>query len=110
MTLSVERRAATSRAIGSSEAAGPPAPHVHMRFGSGETSVTALQDCSVAVSPGQRATIIGPSGCGKSTLLRIFANILESTSGEVLVGGASPSEAPQAHAYSFVFQNSVMLP
>jgi NitT/TauT family transport system ATP-binding protein len=81
-----------------------------MRFGSGDGAVTALDRCSVSIEPEQRVAIIGPSGCGKSTLLRIFANILEPTTGKVLVGGTSPSEARRSRAYSFVFQNSVMLP
>jgi NitT/TauT family transport system ATP-binding protein len=90
--------------------AGLYANAVQMRFGNGDTTVTALQDCSLAIAPGQRASIIGPCGCGKSTLLRIFANILDATHGDVRVGGMSPSEARKSRAYSFVFQNSIMLP
>jgi NitT/TauT family transport system ATP-binding protein len=83
---------------------------VHMVFGAGDEQTVALAGCSIEVKAGEHAAIIGPSGCGKSTLLRIFANIVEATSGEVLVGGQSPSAARKAKAYSFVFQNSVMLP
>jgi NitT/TauT family transport system ATP-binding protein len=110
MTVSLDQRTSDSSSTESARAAGLYARDVHMRFGRGDASVTALQDCSVAISPGERATIIGPSGCGKSTLLRIFAHILEATSGDVLVGGTTPSEARKSRAYSFVFQNSVMLP
>jgi NitT/TauT family transport system ATP-binding protein len=94
----------------SARAAGLFAQGVGMEFGTDAARVTALRDCSVAIAPGQRASIIGPSGCGKSTLLRIFANILVATQGEVAVGGMTPSEARKKRAYSFVFQNSVMLP
>ena len=81
-----------------------------MEFGKGESLVTALDECSLAVEPGERASIIGPSGCGKSTLLRIFANILDPTSGVVTMGGNTTRASRRAREYSFVFQNSVMLP
>src|SRR5258708_7860774 len=110
MTLTLGQTAVSDVGSESARSAGLSARNVRMSFGNGDASVTALEACSVAVTPGQRATIIGPSGCGKSTLLRIFANILNATSGEVLVGGATPSEARKARAYSFVFQNSIMLP
>ena len=95
---------------GTARDAGLFAQNVRMGFGSGDAEVIALNDCSISIKPGERAAIIGPSGCGKSTLLRIFANILSPTTGDVQVGGLSPSEARRSRAYSFVFQNSVMLP
>ena len=84
--------------------------NVDMVFGKGSDATVALRDCSFAVAAGERATLIGPSGCGKSTLLRILANIVEPSSGQVLVGGVPPSATRRAHSYSFVFQHSVMLP
>jgi NitT/TauT family transport system ATP-binding protein len=81
-----------------------------MDFGKGDSLVTALEDCSIAIEPGERASIIGPSGCGKSTLLRIFGNILDPTAGQVVVGGKTSRDSRRARDYSFVFQNSVMLP
>jgi NitT/TauT family transport system ATP-binding protein len=110
VTLALDVRSEQRSAVDAARDAGLYAERVVMRFGSGESSVTALHDCSVAIAPGERVSIIGPSGCGKSTLLRIFANILSATDGDVRVGGMSPSEARKARAYSFVFQNSVMLP
>jgi NitT/TauT family transport system ATP-binding protein len=110
MTLSAPESTAALVAPESAREAGLFARNVQMTFGKGDSMVTALDDCSLAIAPGQRAAIIGPSGCGKSTLLRIFANILQATSGEVMVGGGTPSDARKSHSYSFVFQNSVMLP
>lgn len=72
--------------------------------------VIALDNVSLDVKPGELVTLIGPSGCGKSTLLRLVADILQPTLGELVVDGLTPSEARKRRAYSFVFQNPVMLP
>jgi NitT/TauT family transport system ATP-binding protein len=51
--------------------------------------LTALQDISLQVRPGEFLCIVGPSGCGKSTLLHLIAGLQRQTSGEVLVDDAS---------------------
>ncbi len=48
----------------------------------------ALDDVSFTVDHGQTLGIIGPNGSGKSTLLKLMANILQPTSGEVIVNGS----------------------
>ena len=49
--------------------------------------VTALNECSLTISPGEVVAIIGPSGSGKSTLLRCL-NLLETpTSGHIFFDG-----------------------
>ena len=73
-------------------------------------SLLALDDISLTVGDNEFVTLLGPSGCGKSTLLRLVADILQPTSGEILLHGVSPQIARERLLYSFVFQNPVMMP
>ena len=61
--------------------------HVSKIYGTGETSVKALDDVSFSVEQGQFVAIIGPSGSGKSTLLHILGGVDTPTSGKVYVDG-----------------------
>jgi phosphonate transport system ATP-binding protein len=45
----------------------------------------ALDDCTVAIAPGEFVIVIGPSGSGKSTLLRCINRLVPPTSGQVIV-------------------------
>jgi putative ABC transport system ATP-binding protein len=46
---------------------------VTRRYGTGpEAAITALDDVTVSVGPGQVVAITGPSGSGKSTLLHVI--------------------------------------
>lgn len=75
-----------------------------------EGPLTALENLSFEVGDREFVSLIGPSGCGKSTVLRLVADILQPTSGEILVHGEPPAEARRKRLYSFVFQDPVMLP
>jgi NitT/TauT family transport system ATP-binding protein len=58
-----------------------------MRFGSTEDGVTALDNVSFTVAPGEFLAVIGPSGCGKSTLFNIIGGLLGGYDGRVAVAG-----------------------
>jgi putative ABC transport system ATP-binding protein len=85
-------------------------------FGSGQARVTALDDVSLSVEPGEFVAIMGPSGSGKSTLLHLAGGLDQPTSGRVLLGGrdlAGRNAASLAHALrhqiGFVFQSFNLL-
>lgn len=54
-------------------------------FGSGDTSVTAVDDVNFEVEKGDLVTLLGPSGCGKTTLLRLTNRLLSLTRGKIIV-------------------------
>lgn len=81
---------------------------VSMVYLASEKKVTALQNISFDIKKGEFISLLGPSGCGKSTLLRIIADLLQSTSGEVLIGGKAPREIRNEKKYGIVFQNPVL--
>ena len=58
-----------------------------MHFGSAEDGVTALDNVSFTVAPGEFLAVIGPSGCGKSTLFNIIGGLLGGYDGRVVVAG-----------------------
>ncbi len=78
-----------------------------MVFNQGRSNqVDALVDIDLVVAPQDFVALIGPSGCGKSTLLRLIANLIEPTSGTVLVNGKSASQSRLDQDYGMAFQQS----
>ncbi|MAG50621.1 ATP-binding protein [archaeon] len=49
--------------------------------------IWALRDINLKVKQGECLGIIGPNGSGKTTLLRVLANVLQPTTGKVIVNG-----------------------
>jgi NitT/TauT family transport system ATP-binding protein len=74
----------------------------------GARGVTALEDIELDVRPGELISLIGPSGCGKSTLLRVIGDLVEPTSGTVVVNGKSARQARLDRDYGIVFQDPVL--
>ena len=77
------------------------------RFNDGKPNqVDALVDIDLAIAPTEFVSLIGPSGCGKSTLLRLIADLLQPTSGTLLVNGKSASQARLDQDYGMAFQQA----
>jgi iron(III) transport system ATP-binding protein len=77
------------------------------RFG----AVTAVDDVSLTVEPGELFFLLGPSGCGKTTLLRIIAGFYEPDAGSVRFGDADVTLRPAYRRQcGMVFQNYALWP
>src|SRR5207237_2527857 len=72
------------------------------------TGVTALQDIKLDIGAGEFVSLIGPSGCGKSTLLRIIGDLIQPSTGSVVVNGKTAHRARLDHDYGIVFQDAVL--
>ncbi|MFF2197460.1 dipeptide ABC transporter ATP-binding protein [Streptomyces sp. NPDC058157] len=74
-------------------------------FGRGRRKVTAVDDVSLTLHPGETLGIVGESGSGKSTLGRMLVGLLPPTAGELRHSGtATTGIAPRAQ---MVFQDPV---
>lgn len=58
---------------------------VGVRYGSAKAPVTAVEDVTLSVAPGEFVVLVGPSGCGKTTLLRLVAGFERPAAGAVRV-------------------------
>jgi NitT/TauT family transport system ATP-binding protein len=79
-----------------------------MTFASQERTTTALSEVSLEVQQGEFVSLLGPSGCGKSTLLRLIGDLLQPSSGTLLVKGKTPARARRDREYGIVFQAPVL--
>ncbi|QBQ99793.1 ABC transporter ATP-binding protein [Paraburkholderia pallida] len=83
--------------------------HVTRRFPAkhGKTTMTAVNDVSLAIRTGEVVSLIGPSGCGKSTLLNMGAGLYAPSEGEVFVAGRRVSGPSQQVA--FMLQKDLLM-
>jgi len=82
--------------------------HISKRYASAGGPVTAVDDMSFDVGPGEFVSIIGPSGCGKSTLFNIIGGLIGDYEGRVAVAGATISGTHPA--IGMVFQEESTFP
>jgi spermidine/putrescine transport system ATP-binding protein len=81
--------------------------HLTKRFG----GITAVDDVSLEIRPGEFVSLLGPSGCGKTTTLRILAGFTQPTAGAVAIGGRSMlGVPPYRRPVNMVFQHYALFP
>jgi spermidine/putrescine transport system ATP-binding protein len=80
---------------------------VTKRFG----DVTAVDDLSLEIRPGEFFSLLGPSGCGKTTTLRMIGGFEEVASGTIFLGEQDVTDLPPfKRATNTVFQNYALFP
>jgi NitT/TauT family transport system ATP-binding protein len=61
--------------------------NITKRFETPDGVLTAVDDVSLTVAPGEFLGVIGPSGCGKSTLFNVIGGLTDNYDGRVAIGG-----------------------
>ena len=83
---------------------------VTKRFGAGPSAVTAVQDVTFDMRPGEFVSIIGPSGCGKSTLFGMIGGLVAGWQGSISVDGAPIRPGATHRDIGMVFQEESTFP
>lgn len=85
-------------------------------YGTGDTTVKALNGVSFEIIKGEFVAIMGASGSGKTTLLRILALLDDATDGEYTIRGLEVSSLPEAERsyyrltqVGYVFQDYALI-
>src|SRR5215203_5979921 len=78
------------------------------RFETQDGVLTAVDDVSFHVVPGEFLSVIGPSGCGKSTLFNVIGGLMGGYDGRVTVGGET-IRGPHA-SIGMIFQEESTFP
>ena len=74
-------------------------------------SLTAIDNISLDVYPGEFLTLLGPSGCGKTTILRVIAGFEDPTQGGVFLNGVRVNGIPpNKRDVNTVFQSYALFP
>ena len=91
--------------------------NVTKTYKEGNSSITALNNASMDVKPGEFVAIVGPSGSGKSTLLSIVGALLKPTSGTVNINDKEITKLSskelskfRLQEIGFILQSSNLIP
>jgi len=86
-------------------------------YNEGSNRVSALDNVSITVEPGEFIAVVGPSGSGKSTFLSVAGALLKPSEGEVKLNGQDISKLSgnqlsgiRLHEVGFIMQASNLVP
>ncbi len=86
--------------------------HLTVRYSlSRHEQLTAIDDVSLQLQPGETLAVVGESGCGKSTLAKAICGLLPASSGDILLHGEALPSRPQqrirfaARHMQYIFQD-----
>jgi putative ABC transport system ATP-binding protein len=86
-------------------------------YGTGDSTVHALNDVTVEFITGEFTAIMGPSGSGKSTLMHCLAGLEDLTSGSAIIGGVLVNQLSDKELtrlrrdkIGFIFQSFNLVP
>lgn len=86
-------------------------------YQTGDLVVTAVDEASLQVQPGEFVALVGPSGSGKTTMLAMLAALLEPSSGQVIIDGQDLSRMKEnqrvvfrRQKIGFTFQSNNLVP
>jgi len=90
---------------------------VSLVLGDGDQQVTALDNVSLSVAPGELLAVVGPSGSGKSSLLAVCGGLRKPSAGRIFVSDTEITALNddqltriRREKVGFVFQQSNLLP
>ncbi|HCN59261.1 MAG TPA: hemin ABC transporter ATP-binding protein [Exiguobacterium sp.] len=90
---------------------------ISKQYSEGGNQVTALDDVTLSVAPGEFVAVVGPSGSGKSTFLSVAGALLKPTDGQVYLNGHDISALPdkalsrvRLQEIGFIMQSSNLVP
>src|SRR5262245_32186774 len=66
-------------------------------------ALTAVDEVTLCVNPGEIHGFLGPNGAGKTTTIKMIAGLLQPTAGRVVVNGHDMAEEPEAAKSSLGF-------